>query len=110
MPAPRRLGRGAGGVTVTGIAAPHPLRRHSLPVAGPTAIALAACEGGSNAGGPHAANVASSSASTYSSASHERWPSPGACGRPGSRISPPPTPMAAPAVAAASTSAVWGSS
>ncbi len=60
-----------------GIAAPNPLRRLGLRVAGlaPVAPLVAAREGGSNAGSPGVAHVASSSASTSSSpgssASHE---------------------------------------
>jgi hypothetical protein len=54
-----------------GIAAPNPLRRHGPPVA----LLAAACGGGSSAGSPGVAKVASSSASRLSSpgssASHD---------------------------------------
>jgi hypothetical protein len=64
-----RKQRAVGGVAMKGMAAPNPLRRHGLPVAGLAAVALAACDCGSNAGSQRVAHVASSSANTSSSPS-----------------------------------------
>ena len=62
MPAPRRCGGGAGGVTVTGIAARIHGAWTACPVARlPAVVPLAAaCDRGSNAGSPGLAHVASS--------------------------------------------------
>jgi hypothetical protein len=58
---------------MSGVAAPNPLRRHGLPVAGlaPVAPLVAARDGVSNAGRLCTADVSSSSASTSSPASDD---------------------------------------
>jgi hypothetical protein len=77
MPAPDRLAHRAGGLTVKGLAASNPLRRHGLPVAAIIATAVlallaAACSGGSpssagSGGSPNAAGSSNSpSAVAYS--------------------------------------------
>ncbi len=97
-----------------GIAAPNPLRRRGLPGDALAAVALAACDGGSNAGSPGVASAGSPArrivVAEQLGVARLSGFLPAHAGRSGSRTSPTPTPMAAQAAVAASTSAGAGSS
>jgi len=83
-----------------GIAAPNPLRRHGLPGDALAAAALAARDGGSNAGSPGVASAGSPAPSDRRRRATRRrttlWPSPGACGALGVTDFPDPDPHGGP--------------